>query len=74
MICGSNIINQCNNVTCEFEGLLPGNARYCPYCGSTTSFYTSGYLNDWDDITKNGVIYPPEVEETFLAIESDCPF
>ena len=48
MVCGCNIINQCTNFDCEFEGALPGNARYCPYCGSHSSFYNSGVLQDWN--------------------------
>ncbi len=27
---------------------LPGNARYCPYCGNITTFYHAGYLKAWN--------------------------
>ncbi len=63
-ICGSYVINKCEPQN-EFGTLepcresiahpLPGNARFCPYCGSKTSFFNLNYLSNWDsnDITPN---------------------
>lgn len=58
-ICGSYIINKCEHMddygvteSCK-ESIahpLPGNARFCPYCGSATSFFNLGYLDSWDKI------------------------
>lgn len=64
MICGFYLINKCvgKRQYDEYGDLvgfkdacnkpLPGNARYCPYCGGESSFYADGILNDWK-IEKN---------------------
>lgn len=49
MICGKPIINNCTLATgedcgytqCDHTEPLPGNARYCPYCGSVTTFFAA---------------------------------
>lgn len=52
MICGEELINICtsyeysNVVRCDNS--LPGNARYCPQCGSPSSFLKRGLLKSWD--------------------------
>lgn len=46
-ICGRNIVNRCSNFDCTHE-ILPANARYCPLCGTNSTFYNFGYLKDWD--------------------------
>jgi hypothetical protein len=48
MICGSNLINECENEECNCTAHLPGNARYCPQCGHETSFSKAGYLSKWN--------------------------
>lgn len=60
MICGKPIINQCSfaamdpayidNYTqqCSHREALPGNARYCPYCGEKTTFLLNGSLTSWN--------------------------
>lgn len=57
---------------CEQGHLLPGNARYCPYCGNETTFNQLGYLDHWDkkidvDTAKANSSYPDPDEE-------DLPF
>lgn len=56
-ICGSPIKNECacsdyngNDLQCEESKInkLPLNARYCPYCGSATTFYIKNLLKDWE--------------------------
>lgn len=59
MICGSPIVNHCigalaENVPleytqCSHDEPLPGNARFCPYCGSRTSFFKEKVLTPWDE-------------------------
>lgn len=45
IICGDYILNQCINRDCDYnEQLLPGNARYCPYCGSETTYLRHKFL------------------------------
>jgi len=61
MICSKPLINQCILATdsdygyerCSHTEFLPGNARYCPYCGSKTTFFESGLLNAWDMISND---------------------
>lgn len=49
-ICGALIVNRCTG-GCERakKTPLPGNARYCPYCGSPTTFLRDGLLEQWRD-------------------------
>jgi len=60
-ICGVLLINYCDDRTlgnafpddyepCGAE--VPVNARYCPKCGSRTTFYNDGLLEDWQ-VEKN---------------------
>lgn len=52
IICGSTLTNSCTseeyNQTEKCEDILPGNARYCPHCGSKSSFLKYGYLSAWN--------------------------
>lgn len=61
-ICGLILINSCApteadrdennyliiNQPCSLGKALPGNARFCPYCGNESTFYQSGILKAWD--------------------------
>ena len=51
-ICASIIVNRCSNEYCE--ELAAGNARYCEYCGSSTTFFNENYLPSWKE--GNGLI------------------
>lgn len=44
-ICGLYLYQQCTNVECDCTP--DSNARYCPTCGSKTTFYIYGVLSDW---------------------------
>lgn len=46
-ICGTYLVNICPNEACSYQR-LPSNARYCPICGSQTTFYRNGILKDWN--------------------------
>jgi len=65
-ICGALLVNYCddrdsNNVfsakdmPCGSE--VPVNARYCPKCGSRTTFYNDGLLEDWNTEKNNNDIF-----------------
>ena len=47
-ICGSYIINKCPNQNCDNYDVLPSNARYCPICGESSTFYNANILKVWD--------------------------
>lgn len=56
VICGCRIINVCSQSTpetqfrptCTHNDPLPGNARYCPYCGAKTTFFESKFIDSWN--------------------------
>lgn len=54
-ICGTPIYNNCedalyNELNSSCNGYkLTGDARYCPYCGSKTTYLTSGLLKPYKD-------------------------
>ncbi len=47
-ICGLGLVNKCTNNYCDIL-VIPSNARYCPVCGETSSFYDDEILNAWDE-------------------------
>lgn len=55
-ICGTDVINYCTNATggfydygqCNNTSPLPSNARYCPSCGSESTFYRKKILKAWN--------------------------
>lgn len=59
IICGTYLVNKCthdydeiNNFTGEIikpacGKIAPGNARFCPYCGSPTTFNKNNLLKPW---------------------------
>lgn len=74
MICGKPAVNQCtfaingysSSEQCEHDEPLPGNARYCPYCGNKTTFLEQSLLMPWDN---------PEINSEFDSEDdSDVPF
>lgn len=46
IICGSILINRCT--FCNHDEPLPGNSRFCPYCGHETTFLQKNILLPWD--------------------------
>lgn len=51
-ICGAPALNNCL-AGCALGHALDGDARYCPYCGETTTFYKYKILKPWDAPTEN---------------------
>jgi len=56
-ICGTFLINRCNNEAYDIYGnlyqvdcnqLASGNSRFCTKCGSRTTFYDQGFLKPYD--------------------------
>lgn len=47
-ICGSELVNRCENQNCTNANFLPSNARYCPICGISSTFYSNGMLKAWN--------------------------
>lgn len=52
-ICGAPARNYCTDISLPFPSCtrsepLPGNARYCPDCGTESLFYQKGLLIDWE--------------------------
>ena len=71
-ICGLLIVNKCSNYACSNKEVLPSNARYCPICGETSTFYNFKILNGWD--------YKPQVRNSYEmisipdGIDEELPF
>lgn len=57
-ICGEHLINFCEGYVNEFgyateqgcQHILPGNARFCPYCGKPSHFFNAGFLISYKDM------------------------
>lgn len=56
-ICGKPVVNYCltalsdeGSYRCSRGNFLPGDARYCPYCGGKTTFLESGILAEWNKL------------------------
>lgn len=80
IICGNPLVNTCSNEECSHQ-ILPSNARYCPVCGSETTFYRRGILKAWDynedDLpSKDGFMNIPDIDETMYIpnIDEELPF
>lgn len=79
IICGTYLVNKCTHDYNEYNNfsgelikpvcgrIVPGNARYCPYCGSETTFYKNKLLMPWKDAQK--LI---EAEEEMQALEDEA--
>lgn len=76
-ICGTLLINKCMyNIDNQDEIFqcqkaeeisIPINARYCPYCSSTTTFNKNGILKKWNE-------EKDDLEEFEVIIDDKVPF
>ena len=79
MICGKPTLNQCAYAIqdiseygqCCHKEPLPGNARYCPYCGNKTTFLEGGVLSPWDS---SETPFPKASNATEEDDDDDLPF
>lgn len=79
-ICRTSLINRCYNVDCEEQ--LETNSRYCPKCGSESTFFRQGILKAWDyeEPFGDSFMYIPDgIEETLPPpinddFEEELPF
>ncbi len=68
-ICGTRLINLCYHDSDRFNSIIqcgaaqsnpiPVNARYCPYCGSPSTFYNERILKEWNSQDEE-IIYSSE--------------
>ena len=55
IICGNSLVNLCSaaqepfDSSCQNNDPLPGNARYCPFCGAESTFFQKGILPHWNE-------------------------
>lgn len=50
-ICGTYLFNECTHQNYDIDcksGHLDGDARYCPYCGSVTTYLRNGILKEYN--------------------------
>lgn len=58
IICGNCLINRCSDsleptpLACSNLDFLAGNARYCPICGSESTFFQKNILPSWDAVAE----------------------
>nr|DAF98360.1 MAG TPA: IrrE protein [Siphoviridae sp. ctnNB1] len=76
-ICGSYILNTCTNqpVNCghAFDP-LPGNARYCPYCGAETTYLQNDFIEKVKDDTHKTTTAIDTTDVTYVIADEDIPF
>lgn len=70
-ICGTYLVNNCTSDNCEYSTTeLPSNARYCPICGSKSTFYRNGFLKEWN--------FKEQISSGFMSvpdgIDDELPF
>lgn len=69
-ICGLSLLNICSHCGLEMDA----SARYCTVCGSMTTFYKEGLLEDWIN-TKDVTEMSNKFEPVFsLSSGDDLPF
>ncbi len=62
-ICGNNLVNFCSFNNCSNFDPLPSNARYCPVCGSRSTFLDKGFLNEWNYKEQGFIDIPDGMDE-----------
>ena len=62
-ICGTSLVNHCSNEDCLNSDPLPSNARYCPLCGTRSTFYRANILLDWNAPKDPFMTIPDGIDE-----------
>lgn len=65
LICGTYLINKCSDENCG--EIANGNARYCEYCGESTTFYNDNLLEHFENVQNNDKC-------TAVSFNDDLPF
>lgn len=82
-ICGIHLVNRCTNSNCtagngydDYGAFLPGNARYCTYCGTISTFFQNRLLKSWQQEKQEFELeqYKSEVAASNEIIDDDIPF
>jgi len=80
-ICGTILVNKCDNRDARgnFDDpcghLLPSNARFCPLCGSESTFFNEGILVSWNESNGNlEILENPNRISSAVEINEDLPF
>lgn len=61
-ICGRYIVNKCSDYSCQ--NMLPSNARFCPLCGTNSTFNNAGFLKPWNYKETSGfMLLPNDIDE-----------
>ncbi|WP_018934471.1 ImmA/IrrE family metallo-endopeptidase [Gracilibacillus lacisalsi] len=79
--CGTYIVNKCSVTDVDWNDNeyhtcpdpLPGNIRYCPSCGSKTTFLENGILSEWNEVI-NGNVKKPQLSAVPDLSDDDLPF
>ena len=71
-ICGTHIVNKCTNPSCN--NYLSGEARFCPYCGSQSTFLVNNFLLPYIDDSSKQDYNDIFGQETYDNISDEMPF
>ena len=70
-ICGVQLVNYCSNDNCSHCEVLPSNARYCPVCGASSTFYTFNILKSWNYRNDAQTLLPDDIP---FGPDEELPF
>ena len=61
---------ECND-NCSHCEVLPSNARYCPVCGASSTFYTFNILKSWNYRNDAQTLLPDDIP---FGPDEELPF
>ena len=62
IFCIIGVVKNYSNYEYENNSILPSNVRFCPICGSNSTFYNAKFLKAWDYTEK------PIIQNGFMSI------
>lgn len=65
-ICGLSRRNECIPEDNSYPHYNPANARFCEFCGATTTFFQHNLLLPWNQVSKDAKKEAPSAEEEEL--------